>query len=63
MNFKKNLKHLRESRKITQQQMADILKITRQAYAKYEQGKREPNFSILKNIRDILNCSYDDLLK
>lgn len=63
MPFGENLKHLRESREITQQQMADKLKITRQAYAKYEQGKREPNFSILKIIREILSCSYDDLLK
>lgn len=63
MPFGDNLKHIRESRKITQQQMADNLKITRQAYAKYEQGKREPSFSILKIIKEILNCSYDDLLK
>ncbi len=63
MDFKNNLKHLRESKKITQQQMSDKLKMTRQAYAKYEQGKREPSFSILETIREILGCSYDDLLK
>lgn len=61
--FGENLKHLRETREITQQQMADKLEMTRQAYAKYEQGKREPSFSTLKIIKEILSCSYDDILK
>lgn len=63
MPFGENLKCLRESKEITQQQMADKLSMTRQAYAKYEQGKREPNFSTLRIIKEILSCSYDDLLK
>lgn len=63
MQFSENLKALRESRSITQQQMADMLSMTRQAYAKYEQGKREPRYEILEKIKAHLNCSYDDLLK
>ncbi len=63
MQFSLNLKLIRESRSITQQEMANLLSMTRQAYAKYEQGKREPKFEILEKIQIILNCSYDELLK
>lgn len=63
MNFGNNLKQLREIKQITQQEMSCKLEMTRQAYAKYEQNKREPNFATLEKIKLILNCSYDDLLK
>lgn len=63
MNFGENLKKLRESCNLTQQLIADKLTITRQAYAKYEQNKREPNFDTLEKLTIILNCSYNDLLK
>ncbi len=63
MNFGENLKKFREANQLTQAQISKLLGMTRQAYAKYEQGKREPNFSTLKQIVNILNCSYDDLLK
>ena len=62
MDFKEKLKLLRTNNNLTQQQMSELLNITRQAYAKYEQGKREPNFDTLKKIVKILNCSYNDLL-
>ena len=62
ISFKEKLKLLRINNNLTQQQMSELLNITRQAYAKYEQGKREPNFDTLKKIVKILNCSYNDLL-
>lgn len=47
---------------LSQQKIADILKVTRGCYANYEQGTREPNFAILKQICDTLDISADYLI-
>ena len=64
----KNIKHLRESIEITQDALATKLQlrgcdITRSAIAKIEVGQRHlyPDEIIL--IKNILNCSYEDLLE
>ena len=62
MFFNKNLKFLREIRKISQQQMADDLKVNRQTIAQYEIGKIKPTFDSLINIRNYFNVNLDDLI-
>ena len=39
-----NLVNARKALKKTQQEMADYLGISRQAYSNYETGKREPDY-------------------
>lgn len=39
-----NLVNTRKAMKKTQQEMADYLGISRQAYSNYETGKREPDY-------------------
>lgn len=56
------LKYLRKSNNKTQQDIADILGITRPAYTAYEQGKRNPDYEILEKIADYYNVSLDYLL-
>ncbi|MGE7841397.1 helix-turn-helix domain-containing protein [Lysinibacillus sp. NPDC093712] len=56
------LKYLRKSDNKTQQDIADILGITRPAYTAYEQGKRNPDYEILEKIADYYNVSIDYLL-
>ncbi len=56
------LKYLRKSNNKTQQDIADILGITRPAYTAYEQGKRNPDYEILEKIADYYNVSIDYLL-
>ena len=63
MNFKNNLKKLRQLNNLTQQNIADLIGINLQSYQKYEQGDREPKFSILEKLKIVLNCTYDDLLE
>ena len=63
MNFKNNLKKLRQLNNLTQQNIADLIGINLQSYQKYEQGDREPKFNILEKIKIALNCTYDDLLE
>ena len=44
------LKKLREQKQLTQQQMADILEISKSAYIKYERGEREPRIADRKSV-------------
>ncbi|MCY8918092.1 helix-turn-helix domain-containing protein [Bacillus atrophaeus] len=61
--FSDNLKKCRKQKKLTQQNMADKLGITRPAYTAYELGTREPDYKILIGISNILDVSLDYLLK
>lgn len=56
------LKYLRDLNNKTQQDVADILGITRPVYIAYEQDKRNPNYEILLKISNYYNVSTDFLL-
>lgn len=60
--FPKRLERLRTEKKLTHQDMADFLGITRQAYGFYESGKREPDFKTLQKLADFFNVNSDYLL-
>jgi transcriptional regulator with XRE-family HTH domain len=60
--FNKRLRESRIKTKYTQQNMADILGITLNAYQKYEQAERFPSYDCLVKIADALNVSTDYLL-
>lgn len=60
--FNQRIRALRMKRHFTQQQMADRLSITIVTYQKYEQGTREPSFTTLVKIADILAAPTDYLL-
>ncbi len=59
-------RHLRDLRKkhsqYTQQEMADMLNISRSTYTYYETGKSEPGQEKLKNICEILDVDFNTLL-
>lgn len=56
------IKDLRMSRGLTQEQLADILKISKSRIGMYEIGKREPNFEMLEAIADYFNVDMNYLL-
>lgn len=60
--FPQRLKSLRLEKKLTQQNMADFLGITRQGYAKYEKGMSEPDNKTLDKLANYFNVSTDFLL-
>ena len=60
--MKNNIKTLREQRKITQQECADIFGVKLRAWQTYEQGVSEPKFNMLLKIADYFNVSLDYLL-
>jgi len=53
---------LRKQKGLTQANMAEHLKISRQAYSFYEIGKNEPDFCSLCKLADFFNVSTDFLL-
>ena len=60
--FNKRLRELRMEHHFTQQNMADALGISLNAYQKYEQAERSPSLDCLVTIADILDISLDYLL-
>lgn len=61
-DFNKVLKSLRLSKKLTQDELAKILKISRSTVGMYEKGDREPDYETLESIADYFNVSIDYLL-
>ncbi|MCI5713868.1 MAG: helix-turn-helix domain-containing protein [Lachnospiraceae bacterium] len=60
--FKNVFKSLRLKSGLTQQQMADALKLSRSTIGMYENGEREPGFEILESIADYFNVDMNYLL-
>lgn len=60
--FNQRLRSSRMEKKFTQQNMADMLGMSLNAYQKYEQAERAPSLDTLVKIADILNVSTDYLL-
>ena len=56
------LKDLRRERGLTQEQVAGILHIRRQVYARYEQGARDLPVRHLKALCQFYRVSADDVL-
>lgn len=60
--LKNRLKILRESKKLTQQELADKLNLSRVRYNNYETGKRNPDYEVLQLIANFYDVSIDYLL-
>lgn len=62
MKFSERLKTVRQSKSLTQEQVAHIMGVTRSAVSLYEAGQREPSYDQLKLLADYYNVSTDYLL-
>ena len=60
--FSKNLKHLRTTRKISQQQLADKLKIDRSTISRWESDDIDPTVSNVIAIANLLGVPVADLV-
>lgn len=58
----KMLKAARKNKKISQEQVADAIGISRTAYSNYEQGTREPDITTLRKLCDFLNVPADFII-
>ena len=62
MNFAENLKQLRKERQLSQEELAAMLGVSRQAVSKWEQGIGYPETEKLLLLSSQLNVSLDSLL-
>lgn len=53
------LRHLRKSRKMTQQEIADKVDITRSTISNYEIGRRTPHLKDLQNLAEAYGVGLD----
>ena len=56
------LKELRESKGLTQKQVADIIGYSVLSYARYEKAEREPDIATLKKLADYFDVSVDYII-
>ncbi len=61
-NIKENIKKLRKTKGLTQEQLAQQLYVTRQLISKWEQGKSLPDIENLKKLASIFEVPLSDLL-
>ena len=59
--FKDNLIHMRKIRKMTQEDLAEQVGVTRQAIAKWESGETIPDLEKCRLLAETFGVSLDDL--
>lgn len=62
MSLDKNLKKLRKQYKLSQEELAKELNISRQAISRWEIGKTEPDIKTIQKIAKFYNVSIEELL-
>ena len=62
MSFAENLKQLRKEKQLSQEELAEILDVSRQAVSKWEQGIGYPEVEKLLLLSSKLNISLDSLM-
>ena len=62
MRFSENLKHIRKEHHLSQEELAELLDVSRQAVSKWEQGQGYPEVEKLLLLSSKLNISLDELM-
>lgn len=58
----KNIKKLRQRNKLTQEELAETLRVTRQAVSNWETGKNQPDIDTLQTLAEVLKADIKELL-
>lgn len=58
-----NIKYLRRKHKMSQQELGDLLNVTKVSVCCYEHGTRMPCLEVLIKISDIFKVGLDDLVR
>lgn len=61
--FGNKIKLYRESKKMTQNYLAEVLEVTPATISKYESGALEPSIESIKKLADLFEISIDELLR
>lgn len=62
MTFGQKLKKLRNDNNLTQEQLADLIYVTRTAISKWETGNGYPSIDSLKALSNLFGVSIDELI-
>jgi len=62
LDLGKNIKELRQSKKMTQKSLAKILNVTPQAVSKWERNESNPDIQTLISLSNYFNVSVDEIL-
>ena len=62
MDFGERLKELRKQKKLTQQQLGDVVHVSKVSISGYERGERSPDRETLTALADYFGVSTDYLL-
>jgi len=60
--FPERLRRERAKKKLTQQEVSEVLELAISTYSGYETGRREPDLFTLVRITEVLGCTPNDLL-
>lgn len=63
MSLGTNISYLRKQKKITQEQFAEKMSVTRQTVSRWESDEITPELSKLVDISELFSCKLDDLVK
>lgn len=62
MKFGDNLKYLRKSKKLSQEELAEKVSVSRQSVSKWETGEAYPEMNNILQLCKILHCKINDLV-
>jgi transcriptional regulator with XRE-family HTH domain len=57
-----NLKLLRNAKGMTQEEVANLISVTRQTISSYESGRTQPNLETLKRLAEVYQADLNDVL-
>ena len=63
MSFAQNIQYLRKLRRITQEELSDLVGVSRQSVSKWETGDAFPETEKIMQLCDIFNVSMDVLMR
>ena len=63
MYLSKNILYLRKQRRLTQEQLADTMNVSRQTISKWESGEITPELQKLIELCDLFACKLDTLIR
>ena len=62
MNIGKNIQHLRKQKRITQEQLAESMSVSRQTVSRWEAGEIVPELNKLIALSELFSCKLDALV-
>ena len=63
MSLGKNIQYLRKQKKVTQEQLSEIMSVSRQTISRWEADEIIPELNKLVALSEVFNCKLDELVK